>query len=215
MARRIRLASASSRRLDWLTNHLQSQAEIEAIPLVGEEKSIDGEVSLQVSQVLDDKISRARLQYFLESQNAAENESLPPPNLWIVSDTLVEDPNDILIALGQPENELSALRMLLDLSGRRHLVWSGTAILDFEKSEPIVNRFVESAVVEFDLLDESSLDELLSSESWKGKAGGYDMAGHAETFTQLVEGEEVTVLGFASKAIEEIRKIIDYSDSNS
>jgi len=215
MARRIRLASASSRRLDWLTNHLLSQAEIEAIPLVGEEKSIDGEVSLQVTQVLDDKISRAHLQYFLESQNAVENDSLLPPTLWIVADTLVEDPNDVSVALGKPENELSALRMLLDLSGRRHLVWTGTAILDFEKSEPIVNRFVESAIVEFKSLDESSLNELLSSGSWKGKAGGYDMAGHAKIFTQLVDGEEVTVLGFASEAIEKIRKIIDYSDSNS
>ena len=215
MARRIRLASASSRRLDWLTNYLLSQAEIEAIPLVGEEQSTDGEVSLQVTQVLDDKISRARLQYFLESQNAVEHDSIPPPNLWVVSDTLVEDPNDISVALGQPENELSALRMLLDLSGCRHLVWSGTAILDFEHSEPMVTRFVESAIVEFETLDESSLNELLSSGSWKGKAGGYDLAGHAASFTQLVEGEEVTVLGFASKAIEEIRKIIDYSDSNS
>ncbi|MBI31375.1 MAG: hypothetical protein CMB72_02060 [Euryarchaeota archaeon] len=215
MARRIRLASASSRRLNWLTEHLNGLAKIDAKPLVGEEKKTDGEVSIQVTQVLEDKISRARLQFYLESQTSEERDTLPPPGLWVVSDTLVEDPNDVNSALGQPENEISALRMLLDLSGRRHLVWSGTAIIDFTKPEPIINRYIESAVVEFQSLDESVLSLLISSGSWRGKAGAYDMAGKAEEFTQLVEGEKVTVLGFASQAIEEIRSIFSHSDSNS
>lgn len=215
MARRIRLASASSRRLNWLTEHLNGLAMIDAKPLVGEEKTTDGEVSNQVTRVLEDKISRARLQYYLESQTSEERETLLPPDLWVVSDTLVEDPNDVNSALGQPQNEISALRMLLDLSGRRHLVWSGTAIIDFSKPEPIINRYIESAVVEFQSLDESVLSMLISSGSWKGKAGAYDMAGKAEEFTQLVEGEKVTVLGFASQAIEEIRRIIVHFDSNS
>ena len=205
MARRIRLASASSRRLNWLTEHLNGLAKIDAKPLVGEEKKTDGEVSIQVTQVLEDKISRARLQFYLESQTSEERDTLPPPGLWVVSDTLVEDPNDVNSALGQPENEISALRMLLDLSGRRHLVWSGTAIIDFTKPEPIINRYIESAGVEFQSLDESVLSLLISSGSWRGKAGAYDMAGKAEEFTQLIEGEKVTVLGFASQAIEEIR----------
>ena len=215
MARRIRLASASSRRLNWLTEHLNGLAKIDAKPLVGEEKKTDGEVSIQVTQVLEDKISRARLQFYLESQTSEERDTLPPPGLWVVSDTLVEDPNDVNSALGQPENEISALRMLLDLSGRRHLVWSGTAIIDFTKPEPIINRYIESAVVEFQSLDESVLSLLISSGSWRGKAGAYDMAGKAEEFTQLIEGEKVTVLGFASQAIEEIKSIFSHSDSNS
>ena len=52
MARRIRLASASSRRLNWLTDHLNGLAMIDAKPLVGEEKKTDGEVSIQVAQVV-------------------------------------------------------------------------------------------------------------------------------------------------------------------
>tara|TARA_B100000902_G_scaffold86490_1_gene90704 strand:- start:2648 stop:3328 length:681 start_codon:yes stop_codon:yes gene_type:complete len=216
MVGRIRLASASSRRIDWLSKHIDKSVVIEAKPLVGQEKSTEGEVSSQVAFVLDDKISRACMQQFLEKQNSHENDSLSPPEIWVVADTLVEDPNDIYSALGQPDDEISALRMLLDLSGRRHLVWSGTAIIDFRFPEPRIFRFIESAVVEFELLNESVLDELISSGSWKGKAGGYDMAGLAQSVSKLIEGELVTVLGFANKAIQELDQVILHSsDLNS
>ena len=51
------------------------------------------------------------------------------------------------------------------------------------------------------------LIELVSSESWKGKAGAYDLAGAASQDTRLVEGEEVTVLGFAPSAISKLESI--------
>ncbi len=215
MARRIRLASASSRRKKWLNEYFQESIEIEQKPLLGEEKSSDGEVSSQVADILDDKISRASIQYFLEKQQSNQNNSISPPEVWMVSDTLVEDPNDVYSALGQPDNEISALRMLLDLSGCRHLVWSATAIIQFTNNQPIVDRFIESAVVEFQSLDEESLKNLISSESWKGKAGAYDLAGPAKSFSKLIEGDEVTVLGFANDAIKKLEKIIHSSELNS
>ena len=136
MALRIRLASASSRRMEWLKENLPNSVEINVKPLAGEEKISEGEVSSQVTFVLEDKITRAKIQYFLERQNALDNNSISPPNIWIVGDTLVEDPNDVYTALGQPVDEISALRMLLDISGCRHLVWSATAIIDFRLEQP-------------------------------------------------------------------------------
>ena len=201
MARRIRLASASSRRMEWLKENLPNSVEINVKPLAGEEKISEGEVSSQVTFVLEDKITRAKIQYFLERQNALENNSSSPPNIWIVGDTLVEDPNDVYTALGQPVDQISALRMLLDISGCRHLVWSATAIIDFRLEEPRIDRFLESSVVEFEKLDEQVLENLISSESWRGKAGGYDMAGPAKKYSKLIKGELVTVLGFSNEAI--------------
>ena len=67
--------------------------------------------------------------------------------------------------------------------------------------------WTESAVVEFDDLSQERLFELVRSESWKGKAGAYDLAGAASNDTQLVEGEEVTVLGFASSAISHLESM--------
>ena len=68
MAQRIRLASASSRRMEWLTENLPNSVEINVKPLAGEEKISEGEVSSQVTFVLEDKITRAKIQYFLENK---------------------------------------------------------------------------------------------------------------------------------------------------
>ena len=52
------------------------------------------------------------------------------------------------------------------------------------------------------------MEELIRSESWVGKAGGYDLAGKAGSFTRIIEGEDVTVLGFSSRAFSEIKKLL-------
>ena len=63
-------------------------------------------------------------------------------------------------------------------------------------------------MVEFDELTQDVLAKLVSSGSWKGKAGAYDLAGLAGENASLIEGEEVTVLGFAHGAIEIISSLI-------
>ena len=52
-----------------------------------------------------------------------------------------------------------------------------------------------------DSLSDETLGELLESESWVGKAGAYDLAGAMGENAKLVEGNELTVLGFAPSAI--------------
>ena len=49
---------------------------------------------------------------------------------------------------------------------------------------------------------------LVESDSWIGKAGGYDLAGAASQSTKIIEGDEVTVLGFSKQAIDEFEEII-------
>jgi len=118
--------------------------------------------------------------------------------LVIVADTLVEDPDDSLQPLGQPANRLEALNMLLRLSGRNHRVWTGTALIQGQN----VESWVESATVSIDTLDEDVLEALIVSDSWRGKAGGYDFAGAMGQFATIVDGEEETVLGFTPQLFE-------------
>ena len=133
----------------------------------------------------------------------------------IVSDTIVADPDDPLMPMGKPEDEQHAMAMLLRLSGNRHRVWASTALVyppngDVEHSLHggwSADIWTDSAVVEFDELSQERLIELVSSESCKGKAGAYDLAGAASLDTRLVEGEEVTVVGFAATAISQLESI--------
>ena len=52
------------------------------------------------------------------------------------------------------------------------------------------------------------MDDLIRSGSWVGKAGGYDLAGKAGSFSRVVEGTDVTVLGFSCNAFSEIEELL-------
>lgn len=175
------LASASERRSQIL-NDMFGEIHVEALPDVDETPPF-GDVRTKVLEICKRKAS------------AVNNES--NFDYVIVADTMIEDPEDINLALGKANDEFEAAAMLLRLSGRRHLVWSATGILiagDW-------TFFVESAVVEFTELSQSDIEDLVKSGSWKNKAGSYDMAGRAKEFVSLVDGNELCVLGFAPSAL--------------
>ena len=129
---------------------------------------------------------------------AAQRECSAP--LVIVADTLVEDPDDPLQPIGKPQNRREALTMLLRLSGRNHRVWSGTALIRGNE----VESWIESATVAFDPLDDEMLEALIISDSWRGKAGGYDLAGPMGGYARIVEGAEETVLGFTPQLFAQL-----------
>jgi septum formation protein len=122
-------------------------------------------------------------------------------DIVIVCDTLLADPDDMDSTLGKPNDTVEAAMMLHRLSGRRHQVWSATGILLNGQWK----FFVEYAIVEFDTLTDEQLVELVLSESWKGKAGGYDLAGPMGEYARLIDGHESTVLGIAGEAMEVLR----------
>lgn len=127
---------------------------------------------------------------------SAQRECSAP--LVIVADTLVEDPDDSLQPLGQPSNRQAALNMLLRLSGRNHRVWTGTALIQGNN----VVSWIESATVSIDTLGDDVLEALIVSDSWRGKAGGYDFAGAMGNFATIVDGAEETVLGFTPQLFD-------------
>jgi len=132
---------------------------------------------------------------------SAQRECSAP--IVIVADTLVEDPDDPLQPLGQPSNRQEALNMLLRLSGRNHRVWTGTALIQGNN----VESWVESATVSIDRLDDGVLEALIISDSWCGKAGGYDFAGAMGNFAAIVDGAEETVLGFTPQLFDALGNV--------
>ena len=207
---RVLLASASKRRLSCLKEILDW--EIKAQPLLSDEKNmINGEsVELQVNEICLSKAKFAAIEW-----DIIEKEGIDAPEIIIVSDTIVEDPDNYLNPMGQPKNKLEATNMLLRLSGKRHKVWSSTAILikSNEKYLPIhgkwgYQKWTSHSIVEFEQLTNEDIIALIQNESWYGKAGGYDLAGEAKKHTKLIQGDELTVLGFAFESIEELKRIL-------
>ena len=181
----VHLASASTRRAVILRDVLPDDVDVTQSPLNARERPHGHGllVEEQVSHTLQGKIE------------AAQRELQHP--YIIVADTLVADPEDPKKALGQPSDVSDALQMLLHLSGRRHRVWSGSAIICGDD----VRTWIESATVEIEPLSDETLEVLIHSGSWRGKAGGYDLADAMGQFGKVIEGDEVCVLGFAGSLL--------------
>ena len=139
-------------------------------------------------------------------------------------DTIVEDPDSFEQLFGKAEDILEAVSMLKRLSGRRHKVWTSTGLiihksvidsLEFNMSPELIFGewlgyiWTEYSTVEIEELGEDSLHQLLQSNSWKGKAGGYDLDGQMSKYAEVIDGEKITVLGFAAAAIKNLEKIIE------
>tara|TARA_A100001037_G_scaffold287135_1_gene296250 strand:+ start:199 stop:834 length:636 start_codon:yes stop_codon:yes gene_type:complete len=207
---KIHLASASSRRLEMLKKALLGQCvSISASPLVSPEITPPTglDVGEQVAAVLANKIQSAKVEFSLQ----LESENIIP-DFIIVADTLVEDPEDFKISLGQPNDRNSGAVMLLRLSGGCHNVWSGTAVLSRDESGWKIISNVEYATVEIDDLSPEIIIELLESNSWVGKAGGYDLAGEMGNYARVISGDENCVLGFSPLIIEHLIKQISQFD---
>ena len=125
--------------------------------------------------------------------------AIPESNheIIIVADTMLSDPDDHSLSMGKPRDLAHAATMLHRLSGRKHQVWTATAV----RWNATWHTWCESAVVSIPELTPDQLGALLTSGSWKGKAGGYDLAGPMGEHARLVEGDTSTVLGLAGSAM--------------
>ena len=104
---------------------------------------------------------------------------------------------DTVVALGRrilpkAEDAETARRCLTLLSGRRHRVHGGIALVT--PSGRIAVRRIET-VVALKRLDPSEIDDYVASSEWRGKAGGYAIQGLAARFVSFVGGSYSNVVG--------------------
>ena len=104
---------------------------------------------------------------------------------------------DTVVACGRrilpkAESTAEARSCLLLLSGRRHRVFGGVAVI----SPAGVTRVgVVTTIVAFKALAGDEIDSYLESEEWQGKAGGYAIQGRAATFVRFISGSYSNVVG--------------------
>ena len=96
--------------------------------------------------------------------------------------------------LDKTETAEEARACLTLLSGRRHHVYGGIALLT--PSGEIRTRLVDT-VVSFKRLSPSELESYLASGQWKGVAGGYAVQGLAGAFVKSLRGSYSNVVGLS------------------
>ena len=121
----------------------------------------------------------------------------------LVADTMISDPDDHSLSIGKPTSKAHAAVMLHRLSGRHHQVWTASGL--YWNGE--WTFWCEHAVVAFPEFSDEVFSDLIESDSWKGKAGGYDLHGAMGEHATLIEGSESVVLGLASGALEHLEAL--------
>lgn len=94
--------------------------------------------------------------------------------------------------LGKPATEDEARRCLTLLSGRRHRVHGGIAVVT--PAGKLASRRIETAVL-FKRLTRDEIADYLATGEWRDKAGGYAIQGRAARFVRGIVGSYSNVVG--------------------
>jgi septum formation protein len=96
--------------------------------------------------------------------------------------------------LPKAEDEATAARCLDLISGRRHRVLGGIALI--APDGRMATRLIESAVI-FKRLSRDEVKAYLASGEWHGKAGGYAIQGRAAAYVRFMSGSYSNVVGLS------------------
>lgn len=114
----------------------------------------------------------------------------------IATDTVVCVDGELL---GKPKDAQEAARMLERLSGRRHEVLTGLAVL--RQPDGFTCCHVEKTRVTMREIRRDEIDWYLASGEFCDKAGGYGIQGRAAVFVEKLEGCYFNVVGLPLAAL--------------
>jgi septum formation protein len=112
--------------------------------------------------------------------------------------------------LPKAEDEATAARCLALISGRRHRVLGGIALI--APDGRIGTRLVESAVI-FKRLSTAEMASYLASGEWNGKAGGYAIQGRAAAYIRFMSGSYSNVVGLSLYDVHQLLTGFGWSGS--
>lgn len=108
----------------------------------------------------------------------------------VSADTIVFHDGEVL---GKPKDSSDAFRMLKQLSGNVHEVWTSVCLRDLSDGEVVL--FAEKTGVRFRELDEREIYSYIESEKPFDKAGAYGIQESACIFVSGIDGDYYNVMG--------------------
>ena len=131
---------------------------------------------------------RETVEYISREKSDAAAALCTPDEIVITADTMVflDDAR-----LGKPADEADALRMLTELSGRRHTVCTGVTVRQGQRS---LTR-AQSTDVYFRPASESELRAYIRGGEPMDKAGAYGVQGQGALLVERIDGDFFNVMG--------------------
>ena len=122
-----------------------------------------------------------------------------PKSLILGADTVVARGRLILT---KPKDIDDAYKTFKLLSGRRHSVFTGVCVI---KENKVITKVVETKL-KFKLLTNEETENLVKSNEWQDKSGGYALQGFAGAYISWINGHPSNVIGLP---VHETYKILN------
>ena len=129
------------------------------------------------------------------------------PSIVIGADTEVTLEGHVF---GKPRSTDDARHMLEKLSGRTHAVVTGVALIRLPDAERLT--FVESTLVQFNMLSAEEISRYLATGEPHDKAGGYAIQGRAGRYIPRIEGCYFNVVGLPLARLQHALTSLGWSE---
>lgn len=155
----------------------------------------------KIEEIIDESITNEELVMSLAFQKAKDVSSRYEDEYILGFDTLVVLDGK---PLGKPKDREDAFKMLKSLSGRKHVVVTGCAILRGEYQD----TFYDYAEVVFNDMSIDEISEYLDTKEPYDKAGAYGIQGFGARYIKYIKGDYYSVMGMpVQKLYNKIRNL--------
>lgn len=137
-------------------------------------------------------------------------EKIKAPAIIIGCDTIVVVKNKIL---GKPKDKQEAQDFLKLLSGTKHRVLSGLALIYKDKNKMKIITAIEETKIKFKKLTQQEIEEYVDKFKPFDKAGGYGVQETGDIFVEQIEGEFDNVVGLPTKLLKNMIYLLNGTTS--
>ena len=102
----------------------------------------------------------------------------------------------------KPADEADARRILRELAGREHELWTGVVL--WRRPDDLQVIWQERTRVAFAPLSDAQLDGYLATRSWKGHSGAYAIQEKDDPYVRVVEGSMTNVIGLPLETLTRV-----------
>ena len=156
-------------------------------------------ITSNVDETYPDTMDKMSVAEFLATKKALSVFENNKNDIVIGSDTVIVYNNKIY---GKPLNKDDAKNMLKTFSNNTHYVVTGVCVA----SQKRTLSFSSISKVTFYELSDNEIDEYLSDDEYKDKAGSYAIQGKASLFIKNIDGDYNSIMGLPISELNRILK---------
>lgn len=104
-------------------------------------------------------------------------------------------------AILKPANAEDARRILREMGGREHELWTGVTL--WRRPDDVQLAWQERSLVEFRGLSDEEMDTYLATRSWRPHSGAYAIEEAGDPYVRVTEGSVTNVIGLPLETLRE------------